>query len=180
MPVKIFLKQQTAQKYLRHPKNICTCQVALLVLLVVGGAVAGAVYFKYHKRWAACRGSLIRYSHSTSSDLILLQKLIFNSCFELKDDNEKRAELLALLCKSTLLWQCPKLAGGPGQGQQLVPALPGQHRGHGQAAQEGVPHLRARRAISTYQQTLHFTLCRDGAISEQKIFDGSTDIYYLL
>ena len=88
----------------------------------------------------------------------------------------KEPEPLALLCKSTLLWQCPKLAGGPGQGQQLVPALPGQHRGHGQAAQEGVPHLRARRAISTYQQTLHFNLCRDGAISEQKIFDGSTDI----
>ena len=82
VPVKIFLKQHTAQKYLRHPKNICTWQVALLVLLVVGGAVAGAVYFKYHKRWAACRGILIRYSHSTSSDLILLQKLI-NSCFEL-------------------------------------------------------------------------------------------------
>ena len=49
---------QTAQKYLRYPKNICTCQVVLLVLLVVGGAVAGAVYFKYHKRWAACRGIL--------------------------------------------------------------------------------------------------------------------------
>ena len=41
-----------------YPKNITTWQVALLVLLVVGGAVAGAVYFKYHKRWAACRDIL--------------------------------------------------------------------------------------------------------------------------